>query len=141
MKMQAPPQLLRIGELARKSQVSVKTIRYYEERGLLQAATRSRGGFRLFSPDVLPRLDFIKRSQRLGLSLQEIGDLLEIHDRGELPCAEVKQTLKIKIEAIERRIEELQTLKSQLQRIVAEPETRAQRASAIVCPLVQPERA
>ena len=94
----------------------------------------------MFSPDVLPRLDFIKRSQRLGLSLQEIGRILDIHDRGELPCAEVRQTLAAKIEALERRIEELKTLKHQLQHMISASATPLERQSGLICPIVQPER-
>jgi DNA-binding transcriptional MerR regulator len=131
-------QLLRIGELAQKSQVPIKTIRYYEELGLIRAKSRTSGGFRLFTLDVLPRLDFIKRSQCLGLSLQEIGHILKIHDQGELPCAEVRQMLAIKIAEITQRIEELKVLKTQLQLMISEvmpPEW----SSRSICPIIQPK--
>lgn len=131
--------LLRIGELAHRSRVPIKTIRYYEEIGLLHAAKRTEGGFRLFFPDVLPRLDFIRRSQQLGLSLQEIGHLLIIHDKGTLPCDDVRQTLKAKIEDIDQRIQELATLKVQLQKMISGPETSSQWQSDVICPLIQPD--
>jgi len=131
--------LLRIGELARDSQVPIKTIRYYEELGLIRASKRTEGGFRLFSPDVLQRLDFIRRSQRLELSLQEIGHILEIRDRDELPCAEVKQTLETKIEDIDRHIEELKTLKTQLQLMISEPIPAPEVQPGVICPIIQPE--
>jgi DNA-binding transcriptional MerR regulator len=86
--------MMKIGELAVKSQVSIKTIRYYEEIGLLQVSDRTEGRFRLFSAETVSRLLFIKRLQILGLSLQEIKDCLVVFDRGELPCAE----LRIKLE-------------------------------------------
>ena len=66
---EAPKQ---IGLIAKESGVPIKTIRYYEELGLLKASSRTEGGFRLFDPDVFARLHFIKRAQSLGLSLLEI---------------------------------------------------------------------
>ncbi|HEY9299015.1 MAG TPA: MerR family DNA-binding transcriptional regulator, partial [Phormidium sp.] len=61
-----------IGFVAKQSGVSIKTIRYYEELGLLKASSRTEGGYRLFDADVLSRLSFIKRAQSLGLTLAEI---------------------------------------------------------------------
>lgn len=132
-------QLLRIGELAALSQVPIKTIRYYEEQGLIVSSKRTQGGFRLFSPDVLPRLSFIKRAQSLGFSLQEIGHILTIHDQGELPCDEVRQTLQAKVAEIERHIEQLKILKMQLQLLISESEPLPERKAGIICPIIQSE--
>jgi MerR family transcriptional regulator, copper efflux regulator len=63
-------------------------------------------------------LAFIKRSQALGLSLQEIKDILQVRDRGELPCSEAKQHLTAKVEAISGQIAALETLKGELQGIL-----------------------
>ena len=62
---------LTTGQVAKKADVNKETIRYYEQLGLIQASGRTSGGFRLFDPSVLTRLAFIKRTQSLGLSLQE----------------------------------------------------------------------
>lgn len=106
---------LKIGEVASRSGISVKTIRYYEEIGLLVPETaRSESGYRLFAPTVLNRLAFIKRSQALGLSLIEIQAILEIHDSGELPCGALKQHLLLKVEEITKQIKSLEILKSEL---------------------------
>ncbi|NER51036.1 MAG: heavy metal-responsive transcriptional regulator [Symploca sp. SIO1A3] len=111
---------LKIGEVANQSGLPVKTIRYYEEIGLLAPATiRSTGGYRLFTNQVFNRLAFIKRSQSLGLSLSEIRDILNIYDSGELPCGTLKQHLLNKIEVITQQIEALEVLKSELQGIVS----------------------
>ncbi len=131
--------LLRIGELSSISQVPIKTIRYYEQLGLLKAFKRTEGGFRLFSPEVIGRLNFIKRSQSLGLSLTEIGQLLEVHDRGEIPCHEVRHTLENKIAEIDRRIEQLTILKVQLQSLISENIPQQERKKGIICPIIQPE--
>lgn len=110
---------LKIGEVAHLSGLSVKTIRYYEDIGLLAPTVeRSRSGYRLFHVQVLKRLAFIKRAQSLGLSLEEIKPLLARHDRGELPCPEVKQQLQTKIHAIATQIEALRTRQAELQAIL-----------------------
>ena len=111
---------LKIGEVAQLSQLPVKTIRYYEDIGLLAPnVARSHNGYRLFNQAVLNRLAFIKRSQSLGLSLQEIQSILQTHDRGELPCGEVRYHLESKLASITQQIEALETLKAELQGIIS----------------------
>jgi DNA-binding transcriptional MerR regulator len=112
--------LLKIGEVATLSGLPVKTIRYYEEIGLLKPTVdRSNSGYRLFSVAVLSRLSFVKRAQSLGLSLSEIQQILEIHDQGHLPCGEIRQHLESKVEAISAQIEALETLRAELQGILS----------------------
>ncbi len=67
---------LRIGKLAKASGLTIKTIRYYEARGLLPAPPRTEGGYRLYSEADLHRLEFIKRAKALGLSVAEIRELM-----------------------------------------------------------------
>lgn len=88
-----PAELLRIGKLAQNSQVPIETIRYYEARGPIAAVARTEAGFRLFLPKTLLRLDLMRRSQRLGLSREEIGRRLEIRDRDGLPCTVLQAAL------------------------------------------------
>ncbi len=80
--MLAQAEAKQIGVVAKESGVPIKTIRYYEELGLLKASGRTEGGFRLFNTDVLARLHFIKRAQSLGLTLAEIKEFLNVHDEG-----------------------------------------------------------
>lgn len=110
----APLTLLKIGDVANQSGVPIKTIRYYEELGLLQATARTEGHFRLFHPSTVQRLAFIKRLQSLGLSLQEIGDCLQIYDHGLLPCADIEAKLTRHVLEIDRQIAELQQLRREL---------------------------
>lgn len=95
------------------------TIRYYDELGLLKSSARTKGGFRQFSPEVFNRLAFIKRAQNLGLSLQEIGEFLQEYDKPGFPCPEIKQKLKEQILAIDRQIEQLLSLKTDLANLVS----------------------
>lgn len=134
--------LLKIGTLCKESGVSIKTIRYYEELGLIHATERTEGGFRLFATNTLYRLAFIKRGQRLGLSLQEIGRILSIRDSGEMPCRAVKDLLNNKILEIEERILDLRQLQTEMQHLLAEaplpsdPNTGT--SDPVICPILQP---
>lgn len=131
---------LKIGEVANLTGMSVKTIRYYEEIGLLEpTTTRAESGYRLFNSQVLNRLAFIKRSQSLGLSLSEIRDILEVHDSGELPCGTVKQHLLLKVEAITEQIEALEILKSELVGLLSgwQEQPPNDRIAQTICPNIQ----
>lgn len=131
--------LHKIGEVASFTGLPVKTIRYYEELGLLSpVVTRASSGYRLFDAQVLKRLDFIKRAQSLGMSLKEIQEFLEIHDRGELPCHEVKQHIQTKLEAIDRQIAALEILRSELQELLSDwQEPISDNVDEIICPNIQ----
>lgn len=132
--------LLKIGEVASHSGMAVKTIRYYEEIGLLSpATTRSTSGYRLFDATVLNRLAFIKRAQSLGLSLSEIQELLDVHDSGQLPCGAVKQHLLLKVEAISKQIEAMEILKSELLGLLSgwEEQPPYQTRDKTICPNIQ----
>jgi DNA-binding transcriptional MerR regulator len=133
--------LLKIGEVASESGLPIKTIRYYDDIGLLAPIVeRSDTGYRLFRVDVLDRLAFIKRAQALGLHLNEIQQILSVHDQGELPCGQVKQYLEQKVAEISRQIESLQVLRSQLQGILAGWHDPAElQESHTICPNLQPE--
>lgn len=131
---------LKIGEVANESGLPVKTIRYYEDLGLLSPIVeRTKSGYRIFHESVFNRLAFIKRSQSLGLTLAEIEKILAIRDAGELPCNEAKTLLKHKLGAIEKQIKALELLKSELQDLllgwqdVPSRETIAQ----TICPNIQ----
>lgn len=140
MDISVAEKLHKIGSVATSSGLSVKTIRYYEEIGLLsKAVERSSAGYRLFPEAVFNRLAFIKRAQALGLSLNEIKDILQVRDRGELPCLEAKQHLMAKVEAISGQIAALETLKGELQGILNQWQEQPSPASIsrTICPNIQ----
>lgn len=132
--------LLKIGEVAAESGLPVKTVRYYEETGLLvPMVERSETGYRLFQPQVLNRLAFIRRSQALGLTLQEIQQILAVHDQGQLPCGDVRQHLELKLEAIEQQIHSLETLRTELRGILSgwQDQPSSDRLAQTICPNIQ----
>ncbi|MCU0525767.1 MAG: heavy metal-responsive transcriptional regulator [Elainella sp. Prado103] len=132
--------LLKIGEVAETSGLPIKTIRYYDEIGLLSPTVeRSESGYRLFHTETLNRLAFIRRSQALGLNLKEIQQILSVHDQGELPCGEVKQHLEAKVVEISRQIEALNLLKAELLGILSgwQDQPEIERIHHTICPNIQ----
>lgn len=105
---------MRIGELAARVGVNPKTIRFYEERGLLPDPDRLPSGYRDYGPDDEARLGFIKTAQRLGLALNEIAEILEFKERDQRPCDYVLSLLDAQVTDIDQRISELESLRRDL---------------------------
>jgi DNA-binding transcriptional MerR regulator len=124
---------LRIGEVALRAGVSIDAVRYYERRRLLPAAPRTEGGFRLFTPDTVERVQFIKQAQELGFSLDEIGELLATG--GARECRRVRDHLKVKLSEVDGRIRQMQDFRKTLARHLAACEQELSRnAYDAVCP-------
>lgn len=129
--------VLKIGEAAAKSGLPVKTIRYYDEIGLLAPTVeRSESGYRLFKLHVIDRLAFIKRAQSLGLSLIEVKEILAVHDRGQLPCPDVKRQIESKVDRITEQIAQLDTLRRELESVLTQWQEPAiaQLSETTICP-------
>lgn len=121
MNVSDAPSLLKIGEAATQSGLPVKTIRYYDEVGLLTPTVeRSTSGYRLFKTDVVDRLAFIKRAQALGLTLTEVKEILAVRDQGMMPCHTVKAQIQHKLEQVTQQIEQLETLQTKLKDLLAD---------------------
>ncbi len=129
--------LLKIGELSSRSNVPVKTIRYYEELGLIGAIDRTEGQFRLFHPEVINRLRFIKQLQRLGLSLKEIGECLVIYDAGQLPCGDIQAKLESHVQEIDRQVDDLLKLRQELATVLEKWQTSLAPELGKICPNLQ----
>lgn len=102
---------MRIGQLAEASGATTKTLRFYEDAGLLPAPERTSGGYRDFTPEALTRLDFIRRSRAAGLTLAQIRTVLDIRDAGATPCEHVQQLLATRLVDLDRQITDLQALR------------------------------
>ena len=125
---------MKIGVLAGRSGLPVKTLRYYEDLGLLPAIGRSEGGYRLFDEQSLRRLEFIRRLKTLGLSLEEIQGCLVVHDAGDLPCADIQIQLERQIGRIDAQIEELGQLRQELQGLLAGWQNDPAKEGDVICP-------
>ena len=106
-----------IGQLAKKANVNLETIRFYERKGLLPEPPRNKSGHRQYTAQDLRRTKFIKRTQTLGFSLQEISDLLSLKVKTGKTCGDVKKKVKAKIIDIEEKIETLQKMREVLLRL------------------------
>lgn len=100
-----------IGELAEASGTTTKTLRFYEEVGLLPAPERTASGYRDYAPEALARLDFIRRGRVAGLTLVQIREVLEIRDAGVAPCQQVQNLLQSRLGDLDRQIADLQALR------------------------------
>jgi DNA-binding transcriptional MerR regulator len=109
---------VKIGEMAKLTNTSTKTIRFYEDSGLLPAPARSASGYRDYGPEIVDRLRFIHRGQAAGLTLQKVRQILAIHDRGEAPCGHVRQVLNSRLDQVRAQIGELVALEGHLQSLV-----------------------
>lgn len=127
---------LRIGELASKAGVSIDTVRYYERRRLLPRAARTAGRFRVFSPETVERLRFIKQAQEIGLSLEEIKELLA-DGGGADKCRRVSELLRAKLEEIDQRIKTMRNFRRTLAHHLAACERELdEKGQAAECPVV-----
>jgi Zn(II)-responsive transcriptional regulator len=105
---------LTIGKLAKQANVGVETLRYYERRGLLAPQRRTDAGYRLYDEDAGQRLQFIRRAQALGFSLNDVAELLSLSSRPSASAGQVKQLARAKIDDIEARIRDLERMKAAL---------------------------
>src|ERR687890_2545995 len=105
---------MRIGQLAAETGFSVRTIRFYEQSGLLPAPQRTKGGYRVYDQDAVARLRFVRSAQALGLSLAEIAEVLRVRDHQGPPCTYVAKLIETHISALEDRIAELTALRDEL---------------------------
>ena len=110
-----PNKLLKIGELAEKTNVAVATIRYYESLGLIEPAKRSESGYRYYTSHAIKRVQFIKKAQSLQFSLTEIQQVLGVRNRGSAACPLVRNLLNQKIAQLEEQLYRMKALKSQLE--------------------------
>ena len=124
--------VLSIGKLSQQSGVNIETIRYYEKIGVMPAPGRSAGGFRIYEPDHLKRLSFVRRGRQLGFSLDEIRNLLRLVDGHGHTCAEVHALMLSHLAEIRRKIRDLR----RLQRAMAEMAARCSGESVPECPIV-----
>jgi MerR family copper efflux transcriptional regulator len=105
---------LRIGQLAERMGLNPRTIRFYEQAGVLPEPDRTVAGYRLYGVEDEARLRFIKAAQRLGLKLGEIKEILAFRDRHERPCPYVAELIGARLADVDQRMRDLRALKQEL---------------------------
>jgi len=108
---------VKIGQLAAEVGTTTKTIRFYESIGLLDEPERTSSGYRDYGRSAVERLGFVKQAQATGLTLDEIGSILQIKDRGGRSCEHTRGLLASHLNAIDERIEELRRARIELRRM------------------------
>lgn len=108
---------MRIGELAARTTVPAKTIRYWESEGVLPEPARTPSGYRDYGEDEADRIGFIRQSQTAGLTLAQIRLILDVADGGTPPCEHVARAVTDRLAEVEARISELEATRANLRRL------------------------
>lgn len=108
-----PPRPNTIGEVAAATGLTIDAIRFYEKQGLLQL-NRTAAGYRVFGPEQIRTLIFIRNAQQLGFSLAEIRELLVLQDDRLQGCTHVQELLEHKLAAVRSKLEQLRALERAL---------------------------
>ena len=125
-------QSLTIGQLAAEVGVNVETIRYYQRRNLFPSPKRLPGRTRRYGGDAVMRLRFIKCAQRLGFTLREVDDLLELLE--PMSCSKTRKIAAEKLQQVDERIRELQNLRKEFTQLLAACDANADESR---CPIIE----
>ncbi len=109
---------MKIGDVAQQTGLSTKTIRYYEDIGVLPDPVRAPNGYRSYDDGVVTRLGFIREAQTAGLSLTEIQWILDLKDEGESTCGHTIEFLESHLDNVETQLNELERTRDQLQEMI-----------------------
>jgi DNA-binding transcriptional MerR regulator len=126
----------RIGQLAEELNLNPRTIRYYERVGLLPKPERTPAGYRLYGERDRQRLAFILKAKQIGLSLDEIREVLSLRDQGSKPCEHVLSLVDQKLAAIEEQLHTLSEMRSELLGLKEEAAAPIEREGS-VCSLIE----
>lgn len=127
---------LLIGDVARRTGITPATIRYYESIGLVSPPPRSGAGYRRYGETALEELNFIKKAQGLGFSLEEVQEIFRLSRRGEAPCSHVLELSKRHLAAVEERIKQLARFRDELAGDIAHWEQQNQPSCSGVCQMI-----
>ncbi|WP_299489614.1 heavy metal-responsive transcriptional regulator [Acaryochloris sp. IP29b_bin.137] len=127
---------LKIGEVRRQTGVAVGALRYYESLQLIHS-DRGDNGYRYYPQETVQQVQFIKKAQTLGFSLEEIREILNIHQQGDIPCERVQSLLQDKIEQLDHQIQQMMSFKSELEEYRDRWATNQPRPQpGDICPLI-----
>jgi DNA-binding transcriptional MerR regulator len=128
-----------IGEVAARSGTTRKALRLYETSGILAAPRRTASGYRIYGSDALALVAFVRHAQRLGFTLEEIGEIVGIRRAGRAPCPHVRDLVRRKVTELDRRLEDLRQVRRGLGRLLNGWRS-APNARAAVCPHIEDTR-
>lgn len=133
------PRGLYIRDVARAAGLTTQAIRYYERRSLLEPSGRSPSGYRVYAPEALLRVRFIKRAQRLGLTLDEIREVLRLKFSRQSPCDCVRKILGRRLAELKQRIAQMEKLRREIETVLRSSRGRARlpHEASVICPIIQ----
>lgn len=127
---------LKIGDVAKRTGIGIETLRFYERSGLLNRPARTEGGYRLYDAEALDTLDFIKRAQSLGFTLDEIKRIIAESRAGQSPCAEVREVVRLRLAELDERMAQMQRYRDELAETLKEWDARGE-ADGHFCGLIE----
>lgn len=124
-----------IGQVARQAGLKASAVRYYEKHRIIPPAQRLPNGYRVYDPDTLRWLSFVRRAQGFGMSLDNVKELLQLASHGRTPCERVRQLARQHVSEIDHSIRDLRTLKAQLELLLRRK--AASNHARHLCPLIE----
>ncbi len=125
---------MRIGQVAAQAGVNVQTLRYYERRGLLEEPERRSSGYRIYRPDAVRLVRFIKKAQDLGFTLREVQELLRLRQSRPRSRTQVRSMAEVKIRDIDEKTRRLRAIRKALSVLI---DSCACRSGALECPILE----
>lgn len=126
--------LLNIGQVAKRTGVSVEAVRFYERQGLIEAPERSHSGYRQYPQVTVKRVRFIQHAKEVGFTLKDISELLALRQEPGTSCADIKIRASQKIEEVDQKIRDLKRIRVALARMVLKCRGRG---SLSECPILE----
>lgn len=123
-----------IGEIAGRFGLNPRTIRFYEAIGVLPRAQRTESGYRVYSGETAEVLEFILKAKTIGLTLNEIKEILLLHDQGKTPCPHTRELIGNKIREIDRKIADLSAMRTKLAGLRKQKQGRS--GGTAICPII-----
>jgi DNA-binding transcriptional MerR regulator len=124
-----------IGDIAKRCGLNPRTIRYYEMIGILPKARRTESGYRMYSDETINRLEFILKAKTLGLKLDEIKEIINLYEKGEIPCECTRTIIRSKVKEIDEKISNLTELKIRLTNLLKLK--RHNISTKSICPIIE----
>lgn len=131
--------MLKIGEVARRTGIGIETLRFYERSGLLKPPARTMSGYRVYDDEAIERLDFIKRAQTLGFTLDEIRQIINESAGGVSPCADVRSIMKRRLKELDERMAVMKRYRDELAEMLIEWEKQGD-VPGHICGLIENAR-
>lgn len=129
---------MKIGELADRTSVPTKTIRFWESEGLLPEPDRTESGYRDYDATAIARIGFIRQSQTAGLTLAQIRVILDVSDDGSPPCEHVAAAVAERLAEVDARIRELREIRSHLRDLAARADQQDPADCEGYCSIITP---